>query len=50
MQRPDFVFAHDNFKRVLQAGVGERGEFGEILLEIGEAQMSRRPRRINSAS
>ena len=37
-RRPDFVFAHDNFKRVLQAGVGERGEFGEILLEIGEAQ------------
>jgi len=33
-----FVFAHDHFQRVLQAGISEGGEFGEILFEIGEAQ------------
>ena len=31
-------FAHHDFERVLQAGIGQRGKFGEILFEIGEAE------------
>src|SRR2546429_664671 len=33
-----FVFAQDNFERVLQAGVGERGKFGEGLFEAGQTK------------
>ena len=34
----ELVLAQDDFERVLQAGVGQRGELGQVLLEVGQAQ------------
>src|SRR5207244_2786977 len=34
----DFVPAHDDFKGVLQAGIGQGGKFSQVLLEIGQAK------------
>ena len=34
----ELVFAQHDFERVLQAGVGQRGKLGEILLEIRQAR------------
>ena len=33
----DFMPSQDSFERVLEAGIGQRGEFCQILLEICEA-------------
>ena len=34
----ELVFAQDDFKRVLQARVGQRRQFGEVLLKVRQAE------------
>ena len=40
---PSGLRAADHFQRVLQAGGGQRGEFEQVLLEIGQAQNVAQP-------